>query len=123
MKRLTLLLFVLALTGMYSIASEHPGNKEILGEWKYEVPSAPYGYNAGNLVFEEQEGALKGFVKLEGNNKIDLQDLTYEEGVLKCGLYVDYNYVSLKINVDGEEMKGVVNTPEGAMPITAKKVK
>ncbi len=123
MKKLILILFVFALTANLVNATESPANKDIIGEWKYEVPNAPYGYNAGNLVFEEKEGKLSGYAKLEGNNKIDLQDISYEEGVLKFGLYVDYSYVSLKIEVEGEEMKGIVNSPDGEIPITAKKVK
>jgi hypothetical protein len=123
MKKLILILFVFALTANFVNAAERPANSDVIGEWKYEVPNAPYGYNTGNLVFEELEGALKGFVKLEGNNKIDLKDITYEEGVLKFGLYVDYNYVTLKVTIEGENMKGIVNSPEGEIPITAKKVK
>ena len=123
MKKLILILFVFAVTANIVNAAKSPTNKDIIGEWKYEVPNAPYGYNIGNLVFEEKEGSLTGYAKLEGNNKIDLKDITYEEGVLKFGLYVDYDYVTLKISVEEEEMKGVVNTPEGEMPITAKKVK
>ncbi|WP_319480454.1 hypothetical protein [uncultured Draconibacterium sp.] len=123
MKKLILIIFVFALTANFVNATERPSNKDIVGEWKYDAPNAPYGYNVGNFVFEEQEGNLKGYVKFEGNNKVDLQNITYKDDVLKFGLYVDYDYVSLKINVEGEEMKGIVNTPEGEMPITAKKVK
>ena len=122
MKKLILFLFVLALAGNMVNATENPANKDVVGEWKYEVPNAPYGYNTGNLVFEEKEGSLSGYAKLEGNNKIDLKEITYEDGVLKFGLYVDYDYVTLKITVKGEEMKGTVNSPGGEMPITAKKV-
>ncbi|WP_319590613.1 hypothetical protein [uncultured Draconibacterium sp.] len=123
MKKLMFFGFVLFVATITVNASNSSNNKEVIGEWKYEVPNAPYGYNAGNLVFEEKEGNLTGHVKLEDGYKIDLKDITYEDGVLKFGLYVDYDYVTLKITIDGEEMKGIVNSPEGEIPITAKKVK
>nr|WP_319509848.1 hypothetical protein [uncultured Draconibacterium sp.] len=123
MKKLMFFVFVLFVATITVNASNSRNNKEVIGEWKYEVPNAPYGYNAGNLVFEEKEGNLTGHVKLEDGYKIDLKDITYEDGVLKFGLYVDYDYVTLKITIEGEEMKGIVNSPEGEIPITAKKVK
>ncbi|WP_303918157.1 hypothetical protein [Draconibacterium sediminis] len=123
MKKLMFFVFILFAATITVNANNSSNNKEVIGEWKYEVPSAPYGYNAGNLVFEEKEGNLTGHVKLEDGYKIDLKDVTYSEGVLKFGLYVDYNYVTLKVTVEGENMKGSVNSPDGEMPITAKKVK
>ncbi|WP_321343999.1 hypothetical protein [uncultured Draconibacterium sp.] len=123
MKKLMFFVFVLFVATITVNASNSSNNKEVIGEWKYEVPNAPYGYNAGNLVFEVKEGKLTGHVKLEDGYKIDLKDITYEDGVLKFGLYVDYDYVTLKITIEGEEMKGIVNSPEGEIPITAKKVK
>ncbi|QIA07843.1 hypothetical protein [Draconibacterium halophilum] len=123
MKKLLLFVFVLFLTGNLAQATEVKTNDDVIGEWKYEVPSAPYGYNAGTIVIEEKEGQLAGHIKLDDGYKIDLKEIAYSEEGLKCGLYVDYNYVTLKLKVDGENMKGMVSTPEGEMPITAKKVK
>lgn len=123
MKKLMFFVFVLFLTGNLAQATEVKTNEDVIGEWKYEVPSAPYGYNAGTIVIEEKEGQLAGHIKLDDGYKIDLKEIAYSEEGLKCGLYVDYNYVTLKMKVDGENMKGMVNTPEGEMPITAKKVK
>ncbi|MDX8340178.1 hypothetical protein SLH46_13345 [Draconibacterium sp. IB214405] len=123
MKKLMFFVFVLIAATVTVNASNSSKNKEVIGEWKYEVPSAPYGYNAGTIVIEEKEGKLTGHTKLDDGYKIDLKDVTYEEGVLKFGLYVDYNYVTLKVTIEGENMKGTVNSPDGAMPITAKKVK
>ncbi|WP_297095908.1 hypothetical protein [uncultured Draconibacterium sp.] len=123
MKKLMFFVFVLFAATITVNASNSSNNKEVIGEWKYDAPNAPYGYNAGTIVIEEKEGKLTGHTKMEDGYKIDLKDVTYEEGVLKFGLYVDYSYVTLKVTVEGETMKGVVNSPDGEMPITAKKVK
>jgi len=97
--------------------------KDVVGNWKYEVPSAPYGYEKGSLVISEKEGKLAGEVKFADGYKIDMKTVAYEGGVLKCGLYVDYNYVSLKGKVEGIKIAGSVDTPDGELKLTAEKQK
>lgn len=123
MKRLLIFAFLVAIISSNVNAAVGQKNKEVVGEWKYEVPSAPYGYNKGVIVIEEKEGKLAGVIKLEDGYKIDLKDVTYAEGVFKCGLYVDYEYVSIKAKVEGKKLTGAVDTPEGEMGITADKIK
>ena len=74
-------------------------------------------------IITEKEGKLTGQVKFEDGYKIDLKNITYADGVFKCGLYVDYEYVSIKAKIDGKSLTGAVDSPEGEMKITAKKVK
>lgn len=123
MKKLLALtfLFAIALVSLNVVAAT--GNKDVVGEWKYEVPTAPYGYEAGTLIISEKEGKLAGEVKFEDGYKIELKNITYADGVFKCGLYVDYEYVSIKAKIDGKSMTGGVDTPEGEMKLTAKKIK
>lgn len=121
MKKLMILaLVVVAVIGSVNV-SLAASNKDVVGSWKYEVPSAPYGYEKGTLVFSEKEGKLVGEVKFADGYKIDMKNITYEDGVLKCGLYVDYEYVSVKAKIEGTKMNGSANTPEGEMKLTAEK--
>jgi hypothetical protein len=60
-------------------------------------------------------------IKFADGYKIDLKEVTYEEGVVKCSLYVDYNLVTVKAKIEGKKLTGTVNTPEGDMKITAEK--
>lgn len=123
MKKLFVIAFLMAVVSGTVFASVTQNNKEVVGEWKYEVPTAPYGYEKGVLVFNEKEGKLVGEVKFEDGYKIELKNITYTENTVTCGLYVDYEYVSVKAKVDGKKMTGAVNTPEGEMKITAEKIK
>ncbi len=123
MKKVVILTLLVAMFAGVVNATVSQSNKEIVGEWKYEAPAAPYGYEKGSLIISEKEGKLVGEVKFEDGYKIELKKVTFVDGVFKCGLYVDYEYVSVKAKVNGKEMKGAVNTPEGEMPITAKKAK
>ena len=123
MKKLMILaLVVLAVIGSVNV-SLAADNKDVIGNWKYEVPSAPYGYEKGTLVFTEKEGKLVGEVKFADGYKIDMKNVTFENGELKCGLYVDYEYVSVKAKIEGSKMTGATNTPEGEMKLTAEKLK
>jgi hypothetical protein len=123
MKKLMILTFLFAVVIGSANAVVMQASKDVVGNWKYEVPTAPYGYEKGTLVFTEKEGKLAGEVKFADGYKITMKDVTYEEGVLKCGLYVDYEYVSVKAKIEGNKMTGTVNTPEGDMKITAEKEK
>ncbi|MCY1723403.1 hypothetical protein OU798_23835 [Prolixibacteraceae bacterium Z1-6] len=123
MKKLLIFAFLVAIVAGTVNATVATDNKTVIGEWKYEVPTAPYGYEAGTLVINEKEGKLAGHVKFADGYKIDLKNVSFTEGVFKCGLYVDYEYVSIKAKVTGKDLTGAVNSPEGEMKITAKKVK
>lgn len=123
MKKLVIFAFLVAVFASNVSAAVGMDNKDVTGEWKYEVPTAPYGYEKGVLVLSEKEGKLAGQVKFEDGYKIELKNITYAEGTLKCGLYVDYEYVSIKAKIDGKKLTGAVASPEGEMKITASKVK
>lgn len=123
MKKLVVLAFLVAIFAANVNAAVGQANSDLVGEWKYEVPTAPYGYEKGVLVLSEKEGKLAGEVKFEDGYKIELKNITYADGVLKCGLYVDYEYVSINAKIEGKKLTGAVNSPEGDMKITASKVK
>lgn len=122
MKKLMILSFLFVVVFGSSKAAVSQASNELVGSWKYEVPSAPYGYEKGTLSFTEKDGKLVGEVKFADGYKIDMKDVKMEEGgVLKCGLYVDYEHVSVKAKIEGTKMTGTVNTPEGEMKLTAEK--
>lgn len=123
MKKLfVLVMFFVAVSAAIG-APAQKGNNDVVGEWKYEVPTAPYGYDKGSLIISEKEGKLAGEVKFSDGYKIELKNITYEEGTFKCGLYVDYEYVSIKAKIEAKAMNGIVNSPEGEMKLTAEKIK
>lgn len=123
MKKLLIFAFLVAIFASNANAAVGTANKNLVGEWKYEAPTAPYGYEKGVLILSEKEGVLAGQVKFEDGYKIELKNITYVEGVFKFGLYVDYEYVSVKSKIEGKKLTGTVDTPDGEMKITAEKVK
>jgi hypothetical protein len=121
-KLLIVALFFATISGSLQAAVSQK-NKDVVGEWKYEVPTAPYGYEKGVLVITEKEGQLAGEVKFADGYKIELKNLNSAGNVFKCGLYIDYDYISITANIEGKKMNGTVKTPEGDMKLTAEKVK
>jgi hypothetical protein len=119
-----LVLLIIAVLGPYVLYAAAPAEKsEIIGEWKYESQHAPYGYEKGSIIISEKEGKLAGEVKFADGYKLPLKDVTYEDGELKCKFTVDYNEIAIKGTIEEDKMKGTADTPEGALPFTAKKAK
>jgi hypothetical protein len=123
MKKVMFFVFFITLMAGSVNTSVAADNKQITGEWKYEVPTAPYGYEKGVMVFSEKEGKLAGEVKLADGYKIELKNIEFAEGVFKFGLYIDYEYISVTSKIEGKKMTGAVKTPDGEMKLTAEKIK
>jgi len=121
MKKLFVFIFALAiLPGVF--AQNVNTSKKITGIWKFEAPSAPYGYQKGTIVIEEKNDKLTGEVKFSDGYKIELKNIVFTGESLTFGLYVDYSYISVKAQVDAKNgMTGEAQTPEGVVKITAKK--
>ena len=115
------LLLVITIGGLNAAVTG--GNNDVVGNWKYEVPSAPAGYEKGTLTFTEKEGKLTGEVKFADGYKIALKEATYKDGLLKCGLYVDYELITVEAKIDSTKMNGKVISSEGEMKLTAEKIK
>ncbi len=123
MKKLIILslLSIFVLGASQTITAKN--DKNILGEWKFNCPDAPYGYNKGTIIVSEKDGALAGEVKFADGYKMALKKVKFEENVFSCSLYVDYENVEIKGKVEGKKMKGDAGTSQGKMPFTADKIK
>ena len=94
-------------------------NKDVIGNWKVEVNSAPYEYSKSTLTIAEKDGLLSGTVKFDTGNQIAVKTVTLVKDELTLELYVEYNYIKVKAKVAGNKITGTVNTPDGAMPLVA----
>lgn len=123
MKKLIILSIMVAfIAGSYN-ASAKVRPKDVVGDWKYEVPTAPYGFEKGTFTFTEKEGNLAGKLVLMDGSNIDLEGVKLEKDTLTFSLYVEGGYVMVNTKIDGESLSGVVSSPQGDMKVTAQKVK
>ena len=54
------------------------GNQNVVGEWKYEVPTAPYGYQKGVIILTADNSVLSGEVKFDTGYKIQFKNAIFE---------------------------------------------
>jgi hypothetical protein len=121
MKKMLVFACIAAFVAISTNAGVDQDYKGLVGEWKFEVPSAPYGYEKGMLSFFEKDNKLEGEVKFGEGNKIKLTHLRHANDSIKCNLYVDNEHVDVKAKVEGEKIQGVANTSIGVMTFTAEK--
>ncbi len=121
MKKFFLFIFITALSIGTLSANNNQSEKALLGQWKFESPAAPWGYNNGTIVIAKTEGKLAGYVKFSDGYKIDLKNVNFTDGILKSRITVDYENVEIKATIDGKIMKGTASSSEGDLPFTATK--
>lgn len=100
-----------------------PEKKDFLGKWQFESPYAPEGYQKGIFFIQEKEGVLAGEIRFGDQNKVEMKDMLFADGVFKFGIEVDYNYVNIKATIENNILKGTAASPEGELPFEAKRVK
>lgn len=96
--------------------------KAIAGTWKYEASDAPYEYQTGKVVFYEEEGLSKVKV-ITDYDVIKGENLKIEGNKIVFNAYVEYDYITVKLELKADQLVGNVDTPEGVITITLKKEK
>jgi hypothetical protein len=121
MKKLfSLYLFLGIIAGTVN-ASSVLDKHDVIGEWKYEVASAPYGYQKGVISLTEKKNVLEGEVTFESGYKIQLKTVTIEGDTLRLGLNVDYEPITVTAKITEGKMEGTVDSSQGKMPLKAEK--
>jgi hypothetical protein len=95
-------------------------NKQILGEWIYEVSDAPYGYEKGSLIFSEVKGKTVCVIKVEAG-ELAVNDLKIVKDKLTFSTIVEGDLIHIELVCDKNKMTGVADTPEGPKTLTAVK--
>lgn len=119
--KMTLVFMVIVISG-FTIAETFKVNKEILGEWEYTVPDAPYEYQKGVMILAKDHKELKGEMIIGGYSTplVDLVNVKYN---VKASMDVQGEGVTFDINFDGNTFKGTVDSSEGTMEISGSKKK
>lgn len=123
MKKLIFLTVMLALVAGSFNVSAKVKKKDVVGDWKYEVPTAPYGFEKGTLSFSLVDDELAGNLVLLDGSSMKLEGVKLEKDVLAFSVYVQGGYVMVSTTIDGDSLSGVVSSPDGDMKLTAQKAK
>jgi hypothetical protein len=118
MYSLSLLLMIIVLTAS---AASILAKKDIMGDWKYEVTTAPEGYQKGVITLTENKSVLVGEVMFDSGYKVQFRTVTIEGETLKVELYVENENVTLIAKIVGGKMEGTVDSSQGKMIFKAEK--
>ena len=100
-------------TSNYNISTSN----DIIGAWDYSVPNAPYEYQKGQLILEENAGELSGYTMVNDfKNEIDNPKL--EGSNLTFSMYIEGTDVSFNLNFKENNFSGKVTYTEGILEIT-----
>ena len=100
MKKMLFFAFIAVFVAISTNAGIDQDYKGLVGEWKFEVSSAPYGYEKGMLYFFEKDNNLEGKVKFGEGNKIIFINILYVNVSIYLNLYVVIDHVDVKFMVE-----------------------
>ena len=122
MNKYVFLTLALIFAVVHSHAMAPAEKKDFVGEWKFDIPHAPYGYQQGTIFILEKKEELTGEIKFSDGEKVKMEKLSVTNGVLNFQLYVESGYVNGKATIEGNKFKGTAITSEGEIPFEAIKV-
>jgi len=95
-------------------------NKQLLGEWAYEVSDAPNGYEKGSLIFSEKDGKTICTIKVEAG-QLEATNLNVEKDQITFDTMVEGNSVHVTLYRIKNKLTGKVDSPEGPKIMSAEK--
>ena len=107
---------------MFNVATVSAKDQDVVGTWDYSAPNAPYEYSKGQIIITQGEDKLEGKVDIDGY-EMKLNSVKLEDDVLAFSLYVEGEYVSVKLTVKGDSFEGKASTSEGLLEVTGKRAK
>lgn len=93
----------------------------IEGTWTYEAPTAPTGYEKGELKISKSEDDKYQVAILIGTYEMKAEKVKMEADKLTCTIYVEGTSISLSFTFDGDKLNGKADTPEGYVIINGKR--
>ncbi len=97
--------------------------KDPAGDWKFEAPSAPEGYNTGKITIGFAEKKYTAVITMTGSDyKINGENVKFENDTLTFSIYLEGETVGVKIKMeDAVKMTGAATYSQGEIPLTVTK--
>jgi hypothetical protein len=98
-------------------------NNNTVGKWKFEAPSAPEGYNTGNIIISFAENKYSAAVSMTGSEYVIPGDKTkVENGNVSFVLLLDGTEIAITLKAESNiKMTGIAVAPDGDIPLTLTK--
>ena len=108
-----------------SLVSAQTGKERInpVGKWKFEAPTAPEGYNAGNIIISFAENKYSTAVSMAGSDYIIPGDKTkVENNGVSFILLLEGTEIAITLKAESNtKMTGIALAPDGEIPLTLTK--
>ena len=120
-------LFSFALLLIFSIslinAQTTKTKKDPAGDWKFEAPYAPEGYNTGKITVGFAEKKYTAVIIMTGSDyKINGENVKFENDTLTFSVNIEGETVGVKMKMeDTVKMTGAATSSQGEIPLTATK--
>jgi hypothetical protein len=93
------------------------------GSWNFNVPQAPWEYSKGKMIFEnDADDKISGKIKFDSGSEVRIAKITQSEDKFTFEVNVEGNPVKTVVTLKDNEMTGFVETYDGNIPFSAKKV-
>lgn len=121
-------LFFSLLIFVISVSITHAQNvvdkNNPVGNWKYEAPYAPEGYNSGTIVVGFADKKYSVSVSFTGSSyKLQGEQVKFENDLLTCTVYVEGEYVKISVKAENNNrMAGTATYSEGQIPLTLTRI-
>lgn len=95
--------------------------ENLKGTWEMKVPSAPYEYSTGKVIFGEAEGVSTVVVEFPGGAKLKGQNVKIENDTFAFHVMIESNTIQVTGKLVDGKLAGKADTPEGLMEFSAVK--
>ena len=96
--------------------------KDIVGEWKFDVAQAPYEFQKGKLVIEQADDQLEGKVIFERSGGVTIREIEIGEEEIILTLYIQGEKIQVVGSIEENKFVGYAKTSQDKMNFLAEKV-
>jgi hypothetical protein len=121
MKKLNLLITALLFIFFSIPALASNPDKDLIGEWKFDVTQAPYEFQKGKMVIEQSEDQLDGKIIFERAQDVTISEIETGEKIT-ITLYIQGERVQVVGNIEENKFVGYAETSTDRLDFSAKKV-
>ncbi len=122
MKRSLIRLCGLFIISFLFLATTAKAGNPLVGEWTFSVTQAPWEYSSGKVLIDLDEEELPvGRIVFDSGIEVRITTITQEDTKVTMDIYVEGYPVRTILDLEDDELKGFTETPEGAIPFSAKR--
>jgi hypothetical protein len=122
MKKLNLLITALLFILVSISATASNPDKDLIGEWKFDVTQAPYEFQKGKMVIEQSEDQLKGKIIFERAQDVTISEIETGDEKITITLYIQGERVQVVGNIEENKFVGYAETSTDKLDFSAEKV-